>query len=312
MKAAICTQYGSPDVIKIQKISKPVPKVNEVLIRVLYATVQSGDSKLRDLIGVAGSTSKYNPVVKFCMRLMVGYNKPKNPVFGTELCGIIESVGKKVTHYKAGDEVIVMTDVKMNAHAEYIVWPEGKFIVKKPDNVTPEQAAALSFGGIAALHFLRKSKLQKGHSILINGASGAVGSAAVQLAKYMGATVTGVCGSANVDLVKSLGADFVVDYSTESIEKITGHYDVIFDTVGKISRKQCGHLLPPNGKYVTVLSGIVMGKHSDLVFLCELAGQGKYIPVIDTCFKLEEIVEAYKYVDTGHKKGNVVLQFAGE
>ena len=307
MKAAICTKYGPPEVVIIKEIPKPVPKDNEVLIRVISTTVQTGDSKMRDLIGVAGSETKYNPVVKLLMRLMVGYNKPRNPIFGTELYGIVESAGKKVTQHKAGDEVIVMTDVKMSAHAEYIAWPQGKLIVNKPDNVTPEQAAALSFGGIAALHFLRKSKIQKGHSILIYGASGAVGSAAVQLAKHFGAVVTGVCGTGNIDLVKSLGADFVINYTKESIENINRQFDVIFDTVGKISKKQCRHLLQPNGKYITVLSGIAIGKHEDLVFLCDLAKEGKYLPVVDTCFKLEEIVEAYKYVETGHKKGNVVL-----
>ena len=307
MKAAICTKYGPPEVVVIKEIPKPVPQDNEILIRITSTTVQTGDSKMRDLTGAAGSQTKYNPVVKLLMRLMVGYNKPRNPVFGTELCGIIESAGKKVTQHKAGDEVIVMTDVKMSAHAEYIAWPQGKFIVNKPDNVTPDQAAALSFGGIAALHFLRKAKIQKGHSVLINGASGAVGSAAVQLAKHFGAVVTGVCGTGNIDVVKSLGADFTADYTKEKIENINRKFDVIFDTVGKISKKRCKHILKPAGKFVTVLSGIAIGKHKDLEFLCDLAKEGKYTPVIDKCFLLEEIIEAYKYVETGHKTGNVVL-----
>jgi len=308
MKAAICTKYGPPEYVKIEEIQKPVPKDNELLIRVIYTTVQTGDCKLRNLTGTAGSKTKYNPIIKFIMRLIVGYNKPRNPVFGTELSGIVESVGKKVTKYKPGDEVIVMTDMKMGAHAEYIVWPEARLIAKKPDGVTPEQAAALTFGGIAALYYLRKSNIQKGQSILIYGASGAVGSSAVQLAKYFGALVTGVCGPGNVELVKSIGADYVIDYTKGNIEKIKKQYDVIFDSVGKISKKQCSNILRPGGKYITVLNGIALGKTKDLEFLTNLAGQGIYVPVIDTCFKLEEIVEAYKYVETGHKKGNVVLK----
>jgi NADPH:quinone reductase-like Zn-dependent oxidoreductase len=308
MKAAICTKYGRPEVVRIQEIQKPKPKKDEILVRVISATVQTGDCKVRDLIGIAGSNTKYNPVIKFLMRFMLGYNKPRNPVFGTELFGIVEVIGEKVTKHKVGDEIIVMTDIKMGAHAEYLVWPEGKFVVDKPGIISPEQAAALTFGGITALFFLRRSHIQIGQSILINGASGTVGSSSVQIAKYFGAIVTGVCGTGNVDLVKSIGADFVIDYTKESIEKINAKYDVIFDAVGKISKKQCKNILKPDGKFISVLKGIAIAKHDDLVFLSNLAQEGKYLPVIDKCFHLEEIVEAYKYVETGHKKGNVVIK----
>jgi alcohol dehydrogenase len=225
MKAAICTKYGLPEVVKIENIQKPTPKNNEILIRVIATTVQTGDCKLRDLIGVNNSKTNYNPVVKFIMRLMMGYNKPNNPIFGTELSGKIEAIGKKVTKHKVGDEVIVMTDIKMSAHREFVVWKEGKLIINKPENITFEQAAAISFGGTAALHFLRKANIQKGQTILINGASGTVGSSAVQIAKYFGAIVTGTCGTNNVELVKSIGADYVIDYTKENIGNNNIQYD---------------------------------------------------------------------------------------
>jgi NADPH:quinone reductase-like Zn-dependent oxidoreductase len=308
MKAAICTKYGPPEVIEIGDVQKPVPKDNEILIHVIATTVQTGDCKLRNLTGVNASKTNYNPAVKFLMRIMMGYNKPKNPIFGTELYGKIESIGKKVIKHKAGDEVIVMTDVKMGAHAEYIAWPEGKLTIDKPTGITPEQAAALSFGGTAALCFLRKARIQKGQTIVINGASGAVGSAAVQIAKYFGAIVTGVCGTNNIELVKSIGADYVVDYTKEAFENGNMQYDVIFDAVGKTSKNNCKKILKPGGKYITVLSGIAMGKQEDLDFLKSLVEQNKYTVLIDKSYKLEEIVEAYRHVETGHKRGNVVIK----
>jgi NADPH:quinone reductase-like Zn-dependent oxidoreductase len=308
MRAAICTKYGPPEVVKIENVQKPIPKDNEILIRIITTTVQTGDCKLRDLTGVNAAKTNYNPVVKFLMRVMMGYNKPKNPIFGTELYGEIESIGKKVTKHKAGDEVIVMTDVKMGAHAEYLVCPEGKLIIDKPNGMTPEQAAALSFGGTTALCFLGKVNIQKGQTVLINGASGAVGSSAVQIAKYFGAIVTGVCGTNNIELVKSIGADYVVDYTRETLGNGSTQYDVIFDAVGKTSKDICKNILKPGGKYITVLSGIAMGKQEDLNFLKNLVEQNNYTVIVDKCYKLNEIVEAYRYVETGHKKGNVVIK----
>ena len=308
MKAALCLKYGKPEVIEIQEVKKPIPKDNEVLIRITAGTVQTGDCKMRNFIEVA-KNSNYNPLLQFIMRLVMGYNRPKNPILGTELFGKIEAIGKKVTEHKIGDEVIVMPDMKMGAHAEYIAWQEGKLIVNKPQNITSEQAAALSFGGITALYFLRRANIQKGQTILIHGASGAVGSAAVQLAKYYGAIVTGVCGPDNINLVKSIGADMVIDYTKESLDRDNTQYDIIFDTVEKLPKNKCNHLLKKRGKYISVTKGIVMGNQKDLVFITELAHQNIYLPVIDKCFTLNEIVEAYKYVETGHKKGNVILIF---
>jgi len=308
MKAVICTKYGSPDVLKIVEIQKPIPKNNEILIRIYYATVQTGDCKVRDLIGVATSATKYNPILKFIMRLIMGYNRPKNPVLGTELYGKIESMGKNVTKHKIGDEIIVMTDTKMGAHKEYIAWPEGKMFIDKPNRITPEQSAAISFGGTTALYFLKKSNIKEGQTILINGASGAVGTAAVQLARSFGAIVTGVCGTNHKDLVKSIGADYVIDYTKEKIENIKQQYDVIFDAVGKTSKEVCKNILKQNGKYMTVLNGMVMGKQNDLTLLKNLIEQNNFTPVIDKCFNLDEIVEAHKYVEMGHKKGNIVIK----
>jgi NADPH:quinone reductase-like Zn-dependent oxidoreductase len=307
MKAAICTNYGSPDVIKIGEIEKPTTKDNDILIRIIATTVQTADTSVRDLIKVA-TTKNYNFILKNIMRLVMGYYKPRNPIFGTELFGIIESIGKKVTKHSVGEEVIVMTDTKMKAHSEYIRWQEGKVIVNKPENITIEQAAAFSFGGITSLYFFRKANIKKDQIILINGASGAVGSAAVQIAKCFGAIVTGTCGSNNIELVKSIGADQVIDYTKVDFKNGSGKYDIIFDAVGKLNKNDCKSILKENGKYITVASGLALGNQKDLEFLKNLAEQNKYLPVIDRCYMLEDIVEAHKYVDTGHKKGNVIIK----
>jgi NADPH:quinone reductase-like Zn-dependent oxidoreductase len=302
MKAAICTNYGKPDLIEMREIEKPSPKDNEILIHIITTTVQTGDCKMLNLPVV-----DYNPILKFLMRFMMGYNKPKKAIFGTELFGKIESVGKKVTKHKVGDEIIVMTDTEMGAHTEYLIWPEGKLIINKPEKITPEQAAAVSFGGTTALYFLRKANIQKGKTILIYGASGTVGTSAVQISKYFGAIVTGVCSSKNIELVKSIGADYVFDYTKENIGNKNAKYDIIFDAVGKISKKDCRNILKQNGKYVSVLNGFVMGKQADLDLLKSIIEQNKYLPVIDKCYKLDEIVEAYKYVGQGHKRGNIII-----
>jgi NADPH:quinone reductase-like Zn-dependent oxidoreductase len=302
MKAAICTKYGTPDLIKIGEMGKPSPKDNEILIHIITTTVQRGDFNMLNLPAIVP-----NPVLKILMRLMMGYNKPKNPVFGTELYGKIESVGRKVTKHKIGDEVIVMTDTKMGAHTEYMVWPEGKLIINKPENLTPQQAAAVSFGGTTALSFLKKANIQKGQTILIYGASGAVGTAAVQLSKYFGAVVTGVCGPNNIELVKSIGADYVLDYTKDNIGNTNIRFDIIFDAVGKISKKGCRNILKNNGRYISIADGMVFGKQADLDLLKNIIEQNKFYPVIDRCYKLDEIVEAYKYVGKGHKKGNVII-----
>ncbi len=301
MKAAICTAYGPPDVVKIEDRPIPVPKDDEVLIHVHAATVSSGDCRVRGL----NIPALYKPI----MALIYGVGKPRQAILGTELSGQVESVGKDVTTYRVGDSVFAMTGMKMGAHAEYIVLPENGKLMPKPNNISYEQAAAIAFGGTSALHFFRKADLKKGQRILIYGASGAVGTSAVQLAKHLGAEVTGVCSQRNLELVKSLGAAHVIDYTTKDFRSEGQQYDVIFDAVGKITKASCKHVLATNGKYITVSGGPASERLEDLQLLGDLADSGNYIPVIDKIYPLAQIVDAYTYVETGRKRGSVVITF---
>jgi len=239
--------------------------------------------------------------------IMFGVGKPRRPILGTELSGQVEAVGKNVTTYKAGDCIFAMTGMKMGAHAEYIALSADGKIVLKPNNISYEQAAALSFGGTTSLHFFRKANLRKGDKILIYGASGAVGTSAVQLAKHLGAVVTGVCSGSNAELVQNLGADRVIDYTVEDFRLQSDRYDVIFDAVGKITKASSQKALAKNGKYVTVNGSPASERLEDLRLLGELAQKGIYTPVIDRIYTLEQIADAYGYVDAGHKKGSVVV-----
>ena len=299
MKAAICTKYGPPEVVEIQERPKPIPKDDEILIRVRATTVASGDCRVRG----ANIPAVYKPM----MILMYGIGKPRQPVFGTELSGQIEAVGKDVTGYKPGDSIFAMTGMKMGAHAEYIVLSAKGKIVPKPDNISYEQAAAIAFGGTTVLSFFRKAKLQKGQKILVYGASGAVGTSAVQLAVYMGAEVTAVCSGINTELVKKLGAKKVIDYTVEDFRKGNESYNVIFDAVGKITKSSCKNVLAKNGRYITVSGGLASERIEDLQLLGELAKSGLYTPVVDRVYPIEQIVDAYDYVETGRKKGDVVI-----
>jgi len=297
MRAAVCTRYGPPEVVKIEKRPKPVPKDNEILIRIHATTVASGDCRIRSA-----------NVPALHLLLMLGISKPRKPVLGTELSGQVEALGKKVSLFKKGDAVFALTGMKLGAHAEYIAFPENGPLAPKPENLSYEQAAAISFGGTAALHFLRKGKLQPGQKILIYGASGSVGTSAVQLAKHFGAEVTSVCSEDNAKLVKSLGADFIIDYSVEDFRTQSKQYELIFDAVGKLSKSSCKNNLSPNGKFVTVEEGMTSERVEDMRLLGELAKNGTFKPVIDRTYPLEHIVEAYAYVDIGHKTGNVVIR----
>ena len=300
MKAAICTKYGPPEAVKIEEWPKPSPRDNEILVRVRATTVASGDCQVRG----ANVPAIFKPM----LWLVFGVGKPRRPIFGTELSGQIEAVGKNVTTFKAGDSVFAMTGMKMGAHAEYVALPENWAVALMPSNFTYEQAAAISFGGTTALHFLRKGNLQKGQKVLIYGASGSVGTSAVQLAKhYFGAETTGVCSGANVELVKSLGADRVIDYTAEDFRGKSERYDVIFDAVGKITKSSCKGVIASGGRYVSISRGLAIERVEDLRLLGELAQSGKYSPVIDRTYPLEQIVDAYAYADTGRKKGNVVI-----
>lgn len=299
MKAIICTKYGPPNVLQLQNIEKPKPKKNEVLVKIHATSVSTGDCRIRG----------FNSPLLFWipMRIILGFRKPRKPILGVELSGEIEDIGSDVTQFKKGDPVFALTELNLGGYAEYTCVHESGLIALKPTNVTYEEAAVIPFGGTSALHFLRKGQIKKGQRVLIYGASGSVGTAAVQLAKYFGATVTAICSSSNFDLVTALGADNVIDYMKEDFTKRGDHYDIIFDAVGKYKKSLCTDALMPNGKYVSVNGMMAKVSKEDMNLLKQLAETEKLKPVIDRTYRLEEVVEAHTYVEMGHKKGNVSI-----
>jgi len=300
MKAIVCTKYGKPDVLQLEEVEKPIPKENEILVKIYATTVTSGDCRVR---------SFNSPLLLWLpMRIVLGLRKPRKSILGVELAGEVEDVGKNVTRFKKGDQLFAMTGMKFGGYAEYICLPEKGTIAVKPENVTYEEAASISFGGTTALHFFRKGTIQTGQKVLIYGASGAVGTAAVQLANYYGAEVTGVCSAKNSELVKSLGADLVIDYQNEDFTEKQERYDLIFDAVGKITKNQCKEALALNGRFVSVEGqGIAKVQTKDLLLLKKLMEEGQIQSVIDRCYSLEQVPEAHEYVETGHKIGSVVV-----
>jgi NADPH:quinone reductase-like Zn-dependent oxidoreductase len=315
MKAIVYTKYGPPDVLQLQEVEKPIPKDNEVLVKVCATTVTPMDRHLRQ------------PGMNIIARMIAGLIKPKNPVLGTEFAGEIESVGKDVKRFKEGDQVYGGAP-PFGAHAEYVCMPENKVGIK-PSNMTFEEAAGVTFAGTTALKYLReKGNIQEGQKVLINGASGGVGTFAVQLAKYFGADVTGVCSTSNLEMVQSIGADKVVDYTKEDFTKTGQTYDIIFDAVGKRSFSQCKDSLNRGGIYLSTVATIPLLLQmlltskighkkavfallpftpEDLIFLKEAIEAGKVKTVIDRTYPLSEIAEAHRYSEKGHTKGKVVI-----
>jgi len=305
MKAIVYEKYGSPDVLQLKGIEKPTPKDTEVLVKVHATTVTIGDTIMRSL--------NLPPIPgwqKFMARLVLGWRKPKRPILGMELAGEVESIGRKVTRFKPGDPVFASTfAVNFGGHAEYKCLPENGVLGLKPANLTYEEAAAIPGAGQTAWECLKKGKIQPGQKVLIYGASGAVGTYAVQLAsRHFGAEVTGVCSGVNLELVKSLGASQVIDYTREDYTQSGATYDVVFDAVGKLSPAQGKKTLKPGGVYLNVHADSDGGdKLENLLLLKELVEAGKLKPAIDRVYPMEQIVEAHRYVEQGHKKGNVVI-----
>lgn len=320
MKAIVYQRYGAPEVLEEQELTKPVPGDNEVLIRSHATTVTSGDWRMRSL--------DVPPGFGLFARLAFGVRGPRKQILGSELAGEVEAVGQDVTRFGVGDRVFSFDGFGMGCYVEYKCVPEDGVLARIPAGLSYEEAAALSFGGTTALHYLRKGELQRGERVLVNGASGGVGTAAVQLAKHFGAEVTGVCSAANAELVRSLGADHVIDYAEEDFSKSGQTYDVIVDTAGTAPYARCKGSLRKGGRLLLVLAGmsemlrgpwvsltsskkVITGAASergeDLRLLAELVEAGAYRAVIDRRYPWEQIVEAHHYVDAGHKRGNVVV-----
>lgn len=325
MKAVVQTAYGSPDVLKIQQVESPTPKPNEVLVEIMATSATAAQSMMRQ------GVPKYG-------RLFLGLRRPKNAIPGTDFAGIVAAVGREVTRFKVGDPVFGSTDLDAGCYAEYKCVLENGMIALKPANASFAEAAAILDGGITALHFLRDvGQIQPSQRVLINGASGGIGTAAVQLARQYGAQVTAVCSTTNVEMVKALGADRVIDYKQEDFTQTGDTYDIIFDTVGKRTFDECKIALAPNGIYLTpvmTLSALLQTlwtkawsdkkakfaaaglrsipeKRDDLLVMKNWMIQDKIKSVIDRCYPLAEIAEAHRYVDTGRKKGNVAILVAG-
>jgi NADPH:quinone reductase-like Zn-dependent oxidoreductase len=317
MKAIFFDNYGAPEVLYLQEIDNPIPKFNEIRIKLHATAVNSGDIRMR----------KADP---FAVRFMLGLVKPRKIILGVVFAGEIDAVGSDVSHFKEGDQVYGTSFQKFSTYAEYLTLPESDIICIKPDSLNYGQAATVPFGATTALHFLRAAHVDNGTKVLIHGASGAVGTAAIQIAKALGAHVTAVCSTQNLALVKSLGADVAVDY-TNDFSDSGATYDIIYDAVGKSPFSKCVASLQPTGYYLRmvhmdlasilkgiwvsatsrkkVIGGVAKVKRDDLAFLNQLVIQGKLRPVVDKIFRMEDVVQAHRYVEAGHKKGNVVLTF---
>jgi NADPH:quinone reductase-like Zn-dependent oxidoreductase len=307
MKAVICPKYGPPEVLIIKEIPKPSPKNNEVLIKIVASSLNSGDVRIRGL--------RVEGFMKIVMRLFMGISKPRRPILGTVFSGTVEKVGAGTTRFKVGEEVYGTTGLKQSCHAEYLSISEQKVITKKPTSATFEEAAAIPFGGQTAIYFLRKGKIEEiaNPKVLIYGSTGAVGTAAVQIAKEYGAVVTAVCSSKGKELSKRLKADHIILYDREDFSKTRGEFDIIFDAIGKADKKLCKTLLKPSGKFFTVEGMDVSSEKTEyLDYLSHLFDNKSYKANIDKVYPMKNIIEAHRYVDSGRKKGNVVIKISSE
>ncbi len=303
MKAIVANKFGTADVLQLQDVPKPVAQANEILVKVHATTVTAGDIRMRSL--------NVPPLFWLPARITLGFTKPKHPIYGMELAGEVEAVGQAVTQFKVGDAVFASTLAEnFGAHAEYKTLPEDGLVLTKPRNMTYEEAAAVPIGGPTALRLIRKGHVRPGQKVLIYGASGSVGTYAVQIAKAHGAEVTGVCSTAHVELVKSLGADRVIDYAREDFSAGGAQYDVIFDTVGKCPKAQTAKALKPDGQFITIAKLSTKQSLEELTVVKEMVEAGQVKAVIGRRYPLAETAEAHRYVDTGHKTGNVVITIA--
>jgi NADPH:quinone reductase-like Zn-dependent oxidoreductase len=306
LRAVVCTRYGPPEVLQLEELETPTPRKNELRIRIFATAVTSSDCYVRGL----SLTFAYRIMARFAL----GWTAPRRRVLGMVLSGEVDSVGPDVRAFQVGDQVFGFNRHLFGTYADYVCWPEDGLLAMRPANLTNEEAASVPCGGLLALHFLRRTNVLAGQRVLVYGASGAVGTSAVQLAKHLGAEVTGVCSTANLALVRSLGATTVVDYTREDFSDRGERYDLIFDAVGKrksaAALRRCERALASGGRRVSVDDGTPKLLTEDLMLLGEMAAKGEIRPVIDRCYPLEEVAKAHRYVDEGHKRGNVVIAVA--
>jgi NADPH:quinone reductase-like Zn-dependent oxidoreductase len=312
MKAIVCTKYGPPEVLKLREVEKPIPEKNEIRIKIHATTATSSDCILRGF-----NIPAWHPT-GLMMGIFMGFGKPRRSILGLVSAGVVDSVGNDAKRFKIGDPVVAYTalsatKIRLGTYAQYNCIPEDWIVLGKPSNLTYEEAAAIPYPGELAMFFLKKGDIQNRKNVLIVGASGSIGTTAVQLARHFGAKVTGVCSTANLELVRSQGAERVIDYTKEDYSKRSERYDLILDAVPQqvadreSLKSQAKNALTPDGKYISIDDGIASTSYEDLVLLKDLVESGKFKPVIDRSYSLEQMVEAHRYVETGHKKGNIVI-----